>query len=132
MDPSTILDLIRDFVEPVIPQALALILVMIAVMVVPQFLSSSVLTSRGDVSPSATPFSRTVISGKMLEIISFCFQNKNISRLSYFDLKTLFTGNNVFAELALVGAGQLVAAFDLPPTNDNFAAIAGMTILDNK
>ena len=62
----------------------------------------------------------------------FVFKNKNISRLSYFDLKTLFTGNNVFAELALVGAGQLVAAFDLPPTNDNFAAIAGMTILDNK
>ena len=76
LDPSTILDLIRDFIEPVIPQALALTLVMIAVMVVPQFLSSSVSTSRGDVSPLATPFSPTVTSGKMLEIISFCFQKQ--------------------------------------------------------
>ena len=42
----------------------------------------------------------------------------------------MFTGNTIFAGLALVGAGQLVAVFDLPRTNDNFAAIAGMAILD--
>ena len=30
----------------------------------------------------------------------------------------------------MVGAGQLVAVFDLPRTNDNFEAIAGMAILD--
>ena len=60
------------------------------------------------------------------------FNPKYFQTISYFDLKTLFTGSNVFAGLALVGAGQLVAVFDLPRTNDNFAAIAGMAILDNK
>ena len=44
----------------------------------------------------------------------------------------MFTGNTIFAGLALVGAGQLVAVFDLPRENDNFAAIAGMAISNYK
>ena len=39
---------------------------------------------------------------------------------------TVIAGTSLFAGLGLIGAGQLVALFDLPRTNDNFAATAGI------
>ena len=39
---------------------------------------------------------------------------------------TVIAGNSIFAGLGLVGAGQLVALFDLPVTNANFGAISGI------
>ena len=39
---------------------------------------------------------------------------------------TVIAGNSLFAGLGLVGVGQLVRVFDLPQTNGNFAAIAGI------
>ena len=39
---------------------------------------------------------------------------------------TVIAGTGLFASLALVGAGQLVALFNLQRTNDNFGAIAGI------
>ena len=67
-----------------IPSLAANALVMIAQMVVPQFLSTTAAptsvpqpgTPGGGVSPSATPTSPIAISGKMLEIILFCFQKQ--------------------------------------------------------
>ena len=39
---------------------------------------------------------------------------------------TVSAGTSIFAGLSLVGAGQLVAVFDLPRSNDNFAAVSGI------
>ena len=82
----------EEYFEPLIPSLAANALVMIAQMVVPQFLSSSTSipnfagpqpgTPGGGASPSATPANPTVISGKMyLKQFHFVFKNKNISRL---------------------------------------------------
>ena len=65
-----------------IPSLAANALVMIAQMVVPQFLSSAPTsvpqpgTPGGGVSPSATPTIPIAIAGKLLEIILFCFQKQ--------------------------------------------------------
>ena len=70
------------FIREVVPPLTAASLVMIAEMVVPQFLSSAPTsvpqpgTPGGGVSPSATPTNPIAISGKMLEIILFCFQKQ--------------------------------------------------------
>ena len=70
----------KEYIEPLIPSLAANALVMIAQMVVPQFLSSAPTsvpqpgTPGGGVSPSATPTNPIAISGKMLQIILFCFQ----------------------------------------------------------
>ena len=39
---------------------------------------------------------------------------------------TVIAGTTIFAGLGLVGAGQLVALFNIAQTNDNFAATAGI------
>ena len=72
----------KEYIEPLIPSLAANALVMIAQMVVPQFLSSAPTsvpqpgTPGGGVSPSATPTNPIAISGKMLDIILFCFQKQ--------------------------------------------------------
>ena len=70
--------------------------------IIPNFAGPQPGTLGGGISPLAIGSLTTVTSG------------------------VLSVGTSIFVGLALIGAGQLVAVFDLPRSNDNFAAVAGI------
>ena len=54
------------------------------------------------------------------------FSPQATAALSPIASATVSAGTSIFSGLALIGVGQLVAVFDLPRSDDNFAAIAGI------
>ena len=103
-------DIIEFMMEEVAPPMTAVSMIGVLNMVMPQLISAAP-------SLGSAPFN---FAGPQPGTLGGGFLPTAITN------QAVIAGTSIFGGLGLVGVGPLVALFDKPKTNDNFAAIAGI------
>ena len=121
---KTFLEELIETLEIAAAPAVAAALISTANMVMPMFTGSA---AAGAAEAAAGAVAAAVAAGvSQPGTPGGGFSPQATAALSPIASATVSAGTSIFSGLALIGVGQLVAVFDLPRSDDNFAAIAGI------
>ena len=121
---KTFLEELIETLEMAAAPAAAAALISTANMVMPMFTGSA---AAGAAEAAAGAVAAAVAAGvSQPGTPGGGFSPQATAALSPIASATVSAGTSIFSGLALIGVGQLVAVFDLPRSDDNFAAIAGI------